>query len=116
MLFETEGREVNTGAEDLGLGQNTDTANTVNLHFHVWVAIGIAQVGQVGPPGGVLCITFDNNGIFVKSIGEGKSRLGLLPRVQIVGLFTTKPIGEWSPNVCFWSVKVFRIMQYISSY
>lgn len=81
VLFETERREVHSRAEHLCLCQNTDTANTVNLHLHVWVTIGVAQVSQMRAPGCILCVTFHNDGVFVEGIRESESGLGFLPRV-----------------------------------
>lgn len=45
VLLETESREVDTRTEHFCLCQDTDTTDTVNLHFHVWVAVWIAEVG-----------------------------------------------------------------------
>jgi hypothetical protein len=69
VLLETEGREMNTRAEDLCLGQDTDTTNTVNLHLHVRVAIGVAQVGQMRTPSSIFCITLNNDSVFVECVG-----------------------------------------------
>lgn len=44
MLFEAEGGEVNPGPENPRLGQNTDPANPVDLHLHVRITVGIAQI------------------------------------------------------------------------
>ena len=41
MLLEAEGWEVHAAPEDLGFRQDTDTANAVNLHFHIRVTVGI---------------------------------------------------------------------------
>lgn len=99
MLLEAKGREVNAGAEHLGLGQNTDTTNTVNLHLHVRVTVGVAQVSKMGSPCRVLGVALDNDSVLVEGIGKLQSCVGLLPRVQIVGLGATEPIGERSPDV-----------------
>ena len=48
----------------------------------------------------IFCIALNDNGVFVESIGKGKGGLGFLPGVQIVGLFTSEPFGEGSPNIC----------------
>lgn len=93
VLFEAEGREMDARAEDLCLGQDTDTTNTVNLHLHVRVAVGVTQVGQMRTPSGILCIALNDDGVFVERVGQSESGLGLLPRVEIVRLLTTEPIG-----------------------
>ena len=93
VFLETEGREVDTVAEDESLGQNTDTTDTVNLHLHVRVAVRVAQVCKMRTPRGVLGVTLDDDGIFVQGIGQGQGGLRLLPRVQIVRLLTAKPVG-----------------------
>jgi hypothetical protein len=99
MLLKTECGEVHSRAEDLRLGQDTDTTDTVDLHLHIWVTVWVAQVGQMRAPGGILCITFHNDRVLVKSIGERKGGFGLLPGIQIVGLLSSKPVGKWSPDV-----------------
>lgn len=86
-------------SEDLGLGQNTDTTHSVNLHFHIGVAVGIAQVGKVRSPRGVLGITLDDNGVLVERVCQGQGRLRFLPRVEIVRLLATQPVGEGAPHI-----------------
>jgi len=51
------------------------------------------------PPSGVLGITLDNDGIFVECVGQGQSRLRLLPRIEIIGLFASEPVGKGSPDI-----------------
>lgn len=92
MLLETESREVNTGTENLCLSKDTDTTDTVNFHLHVWVAIGITEVSQMWSPRSILCVSFDNNSIFVKCVSEGEGGFRLLPGVQVVGLLSTEPV------------------------
>jgi hypothetical protein len=99
MLLEAECREVDARTEYPGLGQNTYTTNAVNLHLHVWVAIGITEVGQMRPPGGILSISFDDDSILVESVSQCKCRLRFLPRIQIVWLFSTKPVRQRSPDI-----------------
>jgi hypothetical protein len=81
VLLKTERREVDTGTEDLGFRKNANTTNTVNLHFHVWVTVGVAKVGQMRAPSSVLCVSLYNDCILVESVGESKSSLGFLPGV-----------------------------------
>lgn len=100
VLLKAEGREMHARAEHARLGQDADTANTVNLHLHVWVAIWITKVGQVRTPCGILGVALHNDGIFVESICQGQGRLGLLPRVKIVGLLATEPVRQRTPDVC----------------
>jgi hypothetical protein len=92
VLLEAESGEVNTGAEDLCLSKNTDTTHTIYLHFHIWVAIRIAKVGQMRSPSSVLCVPFHNNSVFVEGVGKREGSLRFLPGVQIVGLLSTKPV------------------------
>lgn len=89
MLFKTKRGEVYTLSEDLRLSKNANTTNTVDLHFHVRVAVRIAEVGQMRSPGSVLCVTFDNNSVFVKGVRQSQSCLRLLPRIKIVRLLST---------------------------
>lgn len=60
---------MDTATEYLGLGQDTDTADTVNLHLHIGVTVGITQIGKMRSPGGVFGVSFDNDGIFVQGVG-----------------------------------------------
>jgi hypothetical protein len=99
MLFETESGEVGTLAEDLCLRKNTDTTDTINLHLHVWIAVRIAQIGQMRSPCSVLGISFNNNSVLVEGVGKRKGRLGFLPGVQVVWLFSTQPVGKRTPDV-----------------
>jgi hypothetical protein len=93
-------------AEHLGFRQNTDTPNTINLHFHIWVAIGVAEVCQMWAPGGILCITFDNDSILIKGVCKREGSFRFLPRVQIVRLLSSKPVGKWSPDICVMLVEM----------
>jgi hypothetical protein len=79
MLLEAEGREMDASSEDLGLGKNTDTADAVNLHFHVWVAVGVSKVGQMWSPCSVLGVALDDDGIFVQGVCKREGGLGFLP-------------------------------------
>lgn len=99
MLLETERREVAAGAEDLCFCEDTDTTNTVDFHFHVRVTVWVAKVGQVRAPCCVLCVTFHNDCVLIKGVCKSKRSLGFLPRVQIVWLFSTKPVRKRSPNI-----------------
>lgn len=99
VLLKAKGREMDTATEDPGLGQNTDTANAINLHLHIGVAVRVAKIGKMGSPGRVFRITLDNDGILIEGVGESQGSLGLLPRVQIVGLFSAEPVGQGTPNV-----------------
>lgn len=68
MLLETESREVYSLTENLGLGKNTDTTNTVDLHLHVGVTVRVTEIGQMRTPGSVFCVTFDNDSILIQSV------------------------------------------------
>lgn len=100
VLLEAEGREMHTRTEDLSLSQDTNTANTVNFHFHIRISVRIAQVGQMGTPRRIFCVAFDNDCVFIEGISESKSGFRFLPRVQVVGLLSAEPIWKRSPHVC----------------
>lgn len=68
MLLKGKGREMDSCSEDLCLGQDTDTADSVDLHLHVRVAKGVSQVSQMRSPGSVLGVTLDNDGVFIQCI------------------------------------------------
>jgi hypothetical protein len=86
--------------KDLGLGKDTDTAYTIELHFHVRVTVGIAEIGQVRTPGGVFCVALYDDGVFVEGVCQSERGLGFLPGVQVVGLFAAEPVWERSPYIC----------------
>lgn len=71
VFLETEGREMDAISEYASFGQNADTSDTVNLHFHVWVTVRVAEVGQMWSPGGVLGISLNNDSIFIEGICQG---------------------------------------------
>jgi hypothetical protein len=99
MLLETKSREMDAAAKYFGFRQNTDTSNSVNLHLHVWVTVGVSQIGKMGSPCGIFGIALYNDGIFVQCVGQRKSGFGFLPGVQVIGLFTTKPVGKRTPHI-----------------
>lgn len=68
MLLKTESWEMNSGAEDSRFGEDTDAPNPVDFHFHVRIAVGISEVCQMWPPGGIFGISFYNNSVFVQSV------------------------------------------------
>ena len=68
MLLEAKGREVDTSSEHPGLGQNANTADAVNLHFHIRVAIRISQIGKMRPPCRILRVAFHNDCVFIQGI------------------------------------------------
>ena len=79
VFLEREGGEVGTGAEDTGFGEDGDSANAVNVHFDVRVAVGVAEVGEMWAPGCVLGVAFDDDGVLVEGVGECKGGFRLLP-------------------------------------
>lgn len=79
MLFEAEGGKVNARPEHPRLGQDTDPTDTVDLHLHVRIAIGISQIRKMWPPCGVLGVSFYNDCIFVQRICKRKRCFRLLP-------------------------------------
>lgn len=75
VLLKTESRKVDAVAEDFSFGQNTDTTNTVDLHFHVGVAVRVAKISQMWAPCRILCVTLHNNRILVESVRKGQGGL-----------------------------------------
>lgn len=86
--------------KDAGLGKNGYATDAVQLHFDVWVAVGVTQVGQMGPPRGIFSVALNDDGVFVKGLCQAKSCLGFLPGIEIVGLFAAEPVGKRTPDVC----------------
>ena len=99
MLLKAECREVYAASEDFGFRQNTHTSNTVNFHFHVRVAVRVAKIGKMRTPCSVLCVSLDDHSILVECIREGQCGFGLLPTVQVIRLFASQPVGQWSPDI-----------------
>lgn len=65
MLLKTEGREVDPSTKNARLRQDTDASDPIQLHLHVWVTVGIAQVREVWSPGRVLGVALYDYGILV---------------------------------------------------
>lgn len=65
MLLEAEGRKVDAGSEHTGFGQDADTSYSINLHLHIWISVGVSQVGQVGPPCRILGVSLNDDSILV---------------------------------------------------
>ena len=99
VLLKTEGWEVHAATKHTSFCQNTDTSDAVNLHLHVRVTVRVAQVGKMRAPCGVLCVALDDHSILVKSVRQGECRLRLLPTVQVIRLFASQPVGQWSPDI-----------------
>jgi hypothetical protein len=87
VFLKAESREMDASAEDACFGEDGDAADAVEFHFDVRVAVGVAEVGEMGSPGGVLGVAFDDDGVLVEGVGEGDGGFRLLPGVEVVGLF-----------------------------
>jgi len=70
MFLKTKGREMDAGTEHFGLCQDADSTDTVEFHFHVWIAIRVSKISQMRPPGRIFGITLHNHRIFVKGFGQ----------------------------------------------
>lgn len=99
VFLEREGGEVDACSENFGLGQDTDTADSVDFHLDVWVTVGVAEVGQVGTPGGVFGVPFDDNCILIEGIGKGECCFRFLPGIQVVRLLAAKPVRQRTPDI-----------------
>jgi hypothetical protein len=75
VLLKTESRKVDAVAEDFSFSQDTDTTNTVDLHFHVGVAIRVPKISQMRAPRRILCVTLHDDRILVESVREGQGGL-----------------------------------------
>jgi hypothetical protein len=56
---------VDPGTKHSSFGKDGNPADTIELHLNVRVSVRVAEVGQMRPPCGILCITFDNNSILI---------------------------------------------------
>lgn len=72
---------MDSGAKYSRFGKDADTPDAIQLHFHIAVAIGIAEVSQVRPPRRILGISFHNDCIFIQGLGQSQRRLRFLPRI-----------------------------------
>lgn len=79
MLLEAEGREMHSRSEHFGLGQDADSTDTIDLHLHIWITVGVAEVGKMRSPRRVLGVAFDNDGVLVKGVRKRKSCIRFLP-------------------------------------
>lgn len=70
MLFKAEGWEMDPRAKDPRFGEDADTANTVDLHLHVRITVGVSQICQMWSPCRVFCVALHDDGIFVQSVCE----------------------------------------------
>lgn len=100
VFLKAEGREVNTISEDASFGEDADTPDSIDLHLHIRITVGIPQVGQMWPPCRILGVALDNHSILIQGISQGQGRLRFLPRVEIVRLLSAEPFREWSPHIC----------------
>lgn len=69
------------GAEYARFREDGNTADTVEFHFNVWVAEGVAEVSEMRTPCCVLGVSFYNDCVFVEGFSETESCFGLLPGV-----------------------------------
>ena len=99
MFLEAKRREVHTSAEDLRFCQDTNSADTIKVHLHIWVAKRVTQICKMRAPCSILGIPFHNYSVLVKGVGKSESCLGLLPGIEIIGLLTAEPVWKGSPNV-----------------
>lgn len=116
VFFKTKCWEMYTGAEDFSLGQNTNTANAVNLHLHVRVSVWVAQICKMRTPGSVFCIALHDDSILIKRISKSEGGFGFLPRIKIVRLLSAEPIGEWSPHICYELVHQEAVVRCFETY
>lgn len=72
MLLEAKGGEMDAVAKHLRLGQDTDSTHSVELHFHVRVAVGVSKVRQMRPVRRVLGVALHDDGILIERIGKGQ--------------------------------------------
>lgn len=66
---------MDTVSENASFGQDTDASDTVDLHFHIWITVRVPEVSQMRPPGGVLGVPLDDDGVFVQGICQGQGSL-----------------------------------------
>lgn len=99
VLLKAKGGKMHTGTEYLGFGQNADTADAVDFHLHIWVSVRIPEIGQMWPPCSILGVALYDDCILIQCLGQCQGRLRLLPRVQVVGLLSTEPIRQRSPDI-----------------
>jgi hypothetical protein len=92
VFFEAEGWEMHARPEDLRLGKDANAAHSINIHFHVRIAIWVSQICKMWAPCSIFGVPLHNDGIFIKCICEAEGCFGFLPGVEIIRLFTSQPI------------------------
>lgn len=50
-------------------------------------------------PCGIFSVSLDDDSIFIECLSKCKGGLRLLPGIEIVGLFASKPVRKWSPDI-----------------
>lgn len=99
MLLEAESRKMNPGPKHFSPRQDTDAPDAVNLHFHIRIAVGITKISKMWSPSRIFRVALNYNGIFIQRVCQCKRCLRLLPRIQVVGLFAAKPVGQRPPDI-----------------
>ena len=85
LVLECVGREVDTGAVNIGLDQNVDTTDAVQWDFNVLVLTPIAHLGHVCAAGVVLLVTCEE--IFVSVCGARRITMEMnVPSARTVSL------------------------------
>jgi hypothetical protein len=98
-LSKGECGEMGTSSEHACFCKDTDTSDSINLHLDIRITIWVTEISQMRSPGGVFGISLDDDGIFIECLSKRKGGLGLLPGIEIVGLFASKPVRKRSPDI-----------------
>lgn len=79
VLLETKRREMHSITKYFRLGQDAHAADTIEFHFYVRVAVGVAEVRQVWTVRRILGIPLNDHGVFVEGISQRQSGVRFLP-------------------------------------
>lgn len=75
--------EINARSVDVGLDENVDTANTVQIDFFILVLSPVTHADQICTAGVVFFVTFGENGIGVERGAEATGLVGFDPGVVV---------------------------------
>jgi hypothetical protein len=71
MFLKAECRKMDSGSKDTCFREYAHTANTINLHLHIRITVGISKIRKMGTPSGILCISLNDDRVFIQGVRQG---------------------------------------------
>jgi hypothetical protein len=75
--------ESHTGTVDIGLDQNVDTTNAIQLNFLVLVLSPVTHANEISAASVVLLVSFGQDDVRIQGLAQTASLVGLDPRVVV---------------------------------